>query len=395
MALDIAALRADTPGTGHVTHLNNAGAALPPQPVIDAVRSYLDEEVLYGGYETAERRHDEIEGTYDVVARLIGARRREIAVVDNATRAWQQAFGALASSFEPGDRILTTTSEYAANYIAYLQAVRRIGIAIEVVPDTPEGVIDVSALADRLDDRVKLISLNHIPTHNGLVHPAAAVGEVASAAGIPYLLDACQSVGQLPIDVAELRCDFLVATSRKFLRGPRGMGFLYTAERSLEDLEPMMLDLHGARWLEGNAYEMRPDARRFEVWEQNTAAKVGFRAAIEYSLGVGLDESWERIQQLGARLRGLLGGVPGVEVHDRGSVRCGIVTFTVHGRSPSEVKAFLGTRDINVSMSTVWSSRYDMERTTPHGVVRASVHYYNTEDEVDRVVAAIADLPAP
>ena len=215
---------------------------------------------------------------------------------------------------------------------------------------------------------------------------------VAEAAGVPYLLDTCQSVGQIPIDVTELHCDFLVGTSRKYLRGPRGMGLLYVAERWFEHLEPVALDLFGARWLAGDRYQMRPDARRFELFEQNMAAKAGLRAAVEYAVDVGVESSWARVQTLGTALRTLLSAIAGVEVLDRGPVRCGIVTFTVRGHTPAEVKAALTAQRINVSTSTIWSARYDMARNAPDGVVRASVHYYNTDDELELLARAVASL---
>ena len=291
-----------------------------------------------------------------------------------------------------GDRILTTTSEYGANYIAYLQLAQRSGVVIDVVPDTATGEIDVTALAEMIDDRVGLISINHIPTNGGLVNPAAEVGRVANAAGIPYLLDACQSVGQLPVDVKEIGCDYLSATGRKFLRGPRGTGLLYIRREILEDLEPAVLDLWGATWVAPDRYEVRRDARRFELWEMNLAAKLGLRTAIDYSMAVGLGAIWVRVQSLGAGLRQRLRTIDGVTVHDVGAVQGAIVTFTVDGHSPDEVKAALRRAEINVSTVTPGSARLDMEGRGLAGLVRASVHYFNTEAELDACADVVARL---
>jgi len=263
---------------------------------------------------------------------------------------------------------------------------------IDVVADTPDGEIDVAAMAEMIDDRVKLISINHVPTNSGLVNPAAAVGRVARDAGVAYLLDACQSVGQMPIDVDEIGCDFLTATSRKFLRGPRGMGFLYVGERMLEKVEPVMLDLFGARWLPGGRYQTRPDARRFELWEQNLAAKVGLAAAVRYAMILGLDDIWNRVKMLADRLREQLDEIPDITVRDLGSERCGIVTFTVEGYEPESVRTDLRDRSINVSVATAWSARLDMDRRGLEGVVRASVHYYNTTAELDAFVGALLEI---
>ena len=267
MSIDVARARADTPGAEHVAHLNNAGAALPPAPVLDAVVEHLRREAEIGGYEAAAEREDRVEHTYDAVAALIGAQRDEIAIVENATRAWDMAFYSL--ELRAGDRILTTTAEYASNYIPMRQVADRTGAAVVVVPDDEHGQVDVGRLAAMLDERVKLVSLVHVPSQGGLVNPAAEVGALCRAAGVPLLLDACQSVGQMPVDVGEIGCDMLSATGRKFLRGPRGTGFLYVRRDLVERLEPPLLDLHAAEWQPDGSYRIRPDARRFENWECN------------------------------------------------------------------------------------------------------------------------------
>lgn len=388
--IDISAVRRDTPGCAEVTHLNNAGSSLPPAVVVETVRDYLEEEARVGGYELADHRAEDLASVYRSVAGVVGATEDEIALVDSATRAWDMAFYSLR--FQPGDRILTTTTEYAANFIAYLQVAERTGAHIEVVPDTAAGEIDVAALEAMIDDNTRLISINHVPTNSGLVNPAAAVGEVARRKGVTYLLDACQSVGQMPIDVDEIGCDLLSATSRKFLRGPRGVGFLYVRDTMIEDLDPVFLDLHAATWVAPDRYEVRLDAKRFETWEYSPALRLGLGAACDYATTVGLDAIWERVASLAAILRVALAALPGVIVHDKGTIKGGIVTFTVGGHPAPEVKAALSAERINVSTSTSASTRIDMEQRHLDEIVRASVHYFNTEDELDALIAVIARL---
>jgi len=386
--IDIPAVRAETPGAAFVTHFNNAGASLMPRPVLDTVTGYLEEETRLGGYETAAKRGEAIEAVYESLASLIGSSDSEIALADSATRAWDLAFTGMR--FSEGDRILTTTSEYASNVIAFLQVAERAGVAVEVIPDRPTGEIDVDALDAMIDDRVRLIAINHVPTNSGLVNPAADVGRVANDHRVPYLLDACQSVGQMPIDVEEIGCDLLSATSRKFLRGPRGAGFLYVSERMLDQLDPMVLDLHGARWEASDRYEMRPDARRFELWERSPALVLGMGRAASYAMEVGLEQIWERVLELGEMLRRGLSDVEGVIVRDIGSVQGAIVTFTVAGHEAETVREALHAQAINVSVTTPYSARFDAESRDLPNLVRASVHYFNTEDEIDRLVAAVA-----
>jgi cysteine desulfurase/selenocysteine lyase len=388
MTLDVERLRAETPGCAHVAHLNNAGSSLPPAAVVDAVVDHLRREAEIGGYEAYGEREYRVEHTYDALARLIGAQRDEIAVIENATRAWDMAF--YSFRFEPGDRILTGRAEYASNWIALRQVSRRTGAVVDVVPDDEHGQFDVDALETMLDERVKLVSLVHVPTQGGLVNPAEAVGAVTRAAGIPLLLDACQSVGQLPLDVGAIGCDILSATGRKFLRGPRGTGFLYVRRDLVEQLEPPFLDMHAAEWESGGGYRVRGDARRFENWETYVAGKIGLGVAVDYALEVGLESIWARDRELAARLRDSLASLPGVTVRDQGATQGAIVTFTVDGREARDVQRALAARRINVSIASAPSARLDLEERGIDEMIRSSVHYFNTEDELDRLVDAVA-----
>jgi len=397
MELDLKRARSETPGCQHVLHFNNAGAALMPQAVLDAVVGHLRLEAEIGGYEAASQAGDIIERVYEAAAQLLGCHSDEIAIVENATRAWGMAFYAI--SFQPGDRILTAMSEYASNYIAFLQVARRTGAVVEVIPNDEHGQLSVEALRAMLDERVRLIAITHVPTNGGLVNPAAEVGQIAREVGALYLLDACQSVGQMPIDVQAIGCDLLSATGRKYLRGPRGTGLLYVRREVLDQVEPPLLDLHAATWTSADSYQLRPDARRFENWETNTAGKIGLGVAIEYALGWGLEAIYRRVTALATDLRGRLAAMPAVTVQDQGIERCGIVTFTVAQRAAEAIHAVLAARRINVSTSLLTSTRLDMEARGLQSVVRASVHYYNDGDEVERFCAALEETimagPAP
>jgi cysteine desulfurase/selenocysteine lyase len=390
MTIDVRRARRETPGCENVLHFNNAGAALMPQPVLQATIGHLQLEALIGGYEAAAQAHEAVEHVYDAAATLLGCRCDEIAIVENATRAWDMAFYAVPLG--PGDRILTAVAEYASNYIAFLQVARKTGAVVETIPNDAAGQLSVEALHRAIDDRVKLIAITHVPTNGGLVNPAAAVGKIAREAGVMFLLDACQSVGQMPIDVEAIGCDMLSATGRKYLRGPRGTGLLYVRRGILERLEPPFLDLHAAQWVAPEIFEIRPDARRFENWETYYAGKIGLGVAIDYALQWGLEAIWARIRRLADDLRQRLSTVPGVTVRDQGVERCGIVAFTMAGREADEVQRRLSNVGINVSVSRITSTRLDMEARTLPDLVRASVHYYNTEAEIERFCATLAAI---
>ncbi len=385
---DLARARRETPGCENVLHFNNAGAALMPEPVLNAVVNHLQLEGAIGGYEAKDRESEAVEHVYASAARLINCDVGEIAFIENATRAWDMAFYAIP--FKPGDRILTANSEYISNYIAYLQVARRTGAVIEVIPDDEHGQTSVAALRKMLDSKVKLISITHVPTHGGLVNPAAEIGAVAREAGVLYLLDACQSVGQMPIDVNRIGCDILSTTGRKYLRGPRGTGFLYVRRKLIEQLEPPFLDMRAARWVARDRYEICADASRFENWEMFYAGKVGLGVAIDYALRWGVDVTWARIKRLSEQLRSQLLALGFVTIHDLGLERCGIVTFRVQGATSVEVQRKLAEEKINVTVSLEENSRLDLsERKIAH-LVRASVHYYNTEDEIVRFCDVVA-----
>ncbi len=285
--MDIDKLRGETRGTEHVIHLNNAGASLVAIPVRQAVREYQDYEELHGGYEAARHFRKELRATYTSTANFINANPEEIALMESATTAWGAVFYSLP--FSRGDIILTSSVEYASNYIPYLQAQKRYGVEILVVPNDKHGQVDVAALEALINLRVKLISITHIPTNSGLVNPIEEIGSVAEKHNILYLVDACQSLGQYPLDVEKIRCDFLSATGRKFLRGPRGSGFLFIKDKRISQIEPWLLDLHGATWTGPQQYQMQPDATRFETWESNPANQLGFKAAIEYANNLGVE----------------------------------------------------------------------------------------------------------
>ena len=293
---------------------------------------------------------------------------------------------------KPGDRILTCVSEYSSNYISYLQVAKKTGAEIVVVPDDKHGQIDLAALERAIDKHTRLVSISHVPTQGGLVQPAEAVGKIVNDAGVLYLLDACQSVGMMPIDVKKIGCDFLSATGRKYMRGPRGTGFLYARTRSTSQIEPIFLDNHAARWTGDREYTVLGDAKRFENWERYFAGVIGLKVAADQANELGMEAVWARLRQLADGLRARLAKLGGVTLTDLGMVKGAIVTFAVKDADHTALKMALREQGINVSVSTQFSSRLDLQGRGLRDVMRASVHVYNTEDELDRFAAALDSL---
>ena len=385
--------RRDTPAAvnGRV-HLNNAGAGLMPVQVHGMIEDHLNREMRLGGYEAADESAGRVERAYGELAGLLNVSARNVAVVENATVAFAQALSAY--DLGPGNVVLTTRNDYVSNQLMYLSLAERRGVEVVRAEDLPEGGVDpesVRELVARL--RPAVVALTWVPTNSGLAQPAAEVGAICGEADVPYLVDACQAVGQMPVDPTALNCDFLAGTSRKFLRGPRGLGFLYVSDRALEaGVRPLYIDMRGAEWVEENAYRLRDDARRFENWEFPYALVLGLGEAAWYARGVGLDVAEKRSRALADRLRELLRGMEGVRVLDRGTEQCAIVTAEIADHEPEAVVGGLREQGINASATHRSSALLDMDEKGVRGALRLSPHYYNTEEEVAAAVAAIAAL---
>ncbi len=385
---DVARLREATPGSLHRHHLNNAGSALPPKAVVDTMVDHLRREAEIGGYEAHAEAQDRLDATYASVGRLVGSDADSIALTTSATDSWLRGF--LSIPLAPGDRLLVAQTEYASNVLAVMAAARRIGATVEAVPDDGTGVLDVEALRRMLDDRVAVVAVTHAPSHNGLLNPAAEVGaairELAPQAW--YVLDACQSIGQVPVDAAATGADFVSATGRKFLRGPRGTGFLWASPRALQ-LEPFVIDLESATWTGEDSYEVVGGAHRYESWEKSYAAMLGLGVAADVALDLGLDVTAARIGWLADRIRASLAEIPGVVLRDRGTVRTGIVTFSVEDRDAADVVRRIKAAGVNVSFSPPSYALRDFRAHGVTGLVRVSPHVYTDDSDLDALVAAV------
>lgn len=386
--------RQDTPGCASRVHLNNAGSGLMPQSVLHTIVAHLDREANLGGYESADAAMDAVSEAYANVARLVGTQPRNIAIVENSTVAFFQALAAF--DFHPGDVIVTTRNDYISNQLAYLSLARRHGVEVRRAADLANGGADPESVRDLLlDPHVRVLAVTWVPTNSGLMQPVEALGEIAESAGVPYLIDACQVVGQIPVEVTKLRCDFLSATARKFLRGPRGLGFLYVSDRALKRGDfPLYIDMRGANWIAADSFELAPDARRFENWEFPYSLVLGLGEAARYAMSVGVERGGRRARELAAKLRSMLSGMPGFRVLDRGSELAAIVTVEIKGWHSSEVVTLLRKRGINTSATRREVAVIDMDEKLATSALRLSPHYYNTDGELAAAADALKSLPA-
>jgi selenocysteine lyase/cysteine desulfurase len=390
--LDLAQLRADTPGCANRIHLNNAGASLPPRPVSQAVADHLQLEAEIGGYEAADRRAAGIEDFYASVSRLLNTRSRNIAFAGSATDAYARALSALP--LRAGDTILTTENDYVSNQIAFLALQKKLGIRLLRARDQASGGVDLEDM-ERLirQHRPRLVAVTHVPTSSGLVQPVEPIGALCRQYECWYLVDACQSAGQIDLDVEKIGCDFLAATMRKFLRGPRGAGFLFASDRALEaGLEMLLPDMRSADWTAPDQYQIAPSARRFEYWEMPLALLLGSGAAVNYALALGLPAIEARVTELAGLTREGLSGLPDVQVLDRGERLCGIVTAHSPRWEPRSLQEKLHERGINCRNSTLGVARIDFSRKGVSWALRVSPHYYNTREEIGELIEALKSI---
>ena len=377
---EIQQFRAATAGTAKIIHFNNAGASFPPDVVLNTVIDYLKEEAVCGGYETEAKYQAALDGTYDLIAKLINANRDEIAIVESASVAWGLVFNGI--DFKEGDEIITSEMEYVTNLMGFLNMKKNHGVVFKVVPNDAAGSFSLTDLEKAISEKTKLIAVTHIPSTAGGMMPIAEIGKIARRHQVLYLVDACQSAGQVPLDVKAIGCDMLSVTGRKYLRAPRGTGFLFVRKEVQDKIKLILMDSFAAEWVSETDFKIRADARRFELYEKNRALTLGLGKAVEYAIHIGVDKIWQRIQHLAGLMRAQLAEIKGITVHDFGEEKCGIVTFSVQGAESIAIKAKLAEKGINVSLAKAISTPIYMRKNHLLSIVRASVHYYNTEEEI-------------
>ncbi len=386
----LADVREQTPGTNTTLHLDNCGSALMPAPVIGAIEAHLAQEIYHGGYVAQEQQSAALEGAYEAIAGLLGAQRHEMALTGSAVEAWAKAFYSVP--FERGDNIVTAFNEYCSNFVSFLQLRDRFGLEVRVAQADASGKLDVDHLESLVDERTKLIAIAMVPSSSGQVNPVADVGRIARAHDVLYLLDACQAVGQMRVNVAEIGCHMLTGTSRKFLRGPRGVGYLYVQSDAQKRLDPAFLSNQAAVWVAEDSYDLRKDAGVFEDWERSVINQLGFGAAVNYLQQLGPDICFERTQAIAAYLRDRLYGLPGVVGTCPADATAAIITFNKEGIQALDVKKRLAAEGINVQVANVIHTRLDLGARGIETTVRVSPHYYNTVEEVDRFLNAVEAL---
>lgn len=390
--MNIEQIRIDTPYCQDKLFVNSAGSSLQPTIVLAAVKSYLDKEAQLGGYMVADTHEAEIEIFYEAVATLIGTQSSNIAFAHDATDAYLKALSAIP--FQKGEVVITSQDDYSSNQIQFLSLQKRFGISIKRINTLANGDLDIAHFQELIAQKTpKLVAITHVPTNSGLIQQVEAIGEICYQKDILYLVDACQSVGQIVVDVQKIKCDFLSATGRKFLRGPRGTGFLYVSDRALaKGLSPLYIDGGGAVWTREQEYQVLPTARRFQTWEKPYALMMGLTTAIQYATTIGLANIEVYNQQLMQRLKHNLAAIPSVAVFDKGAKTCNLLTFRKGDKSASSIQKVLAEHSVFHGLSTKEWGVIDYGKKGVDWTIRLSPHYFNTLEEMDRLTEIIESI---
>jgi selenocysteine lyase/cysteine desulfurase len=388
IAVEAERARIAPPSAGSARHhLNAAGSALPTTTTLRAVIDHLELEGEIGGYEAGAVARERLEAVYSAAGELIGAPATDIALVESATVGWRRAVDAMRLG--SGDRVVATRTTYVSSALQLLE-LERTGVTVDVVADDADGRLDLAALEAALSEPAALLAATHVPTSSGRVEPAAAIGALANAAGVPYLLDATQSVGQLPVDVGEIGCDALVTTGRKFLRAPRGTGFLYVCDDLLDRLRPTCPDVRGALWSGEHEFQLADSARRFETWEAAHALRLGLGVALTEARETGVEAIAAHVSRLSALLRARLAEeVAGVRIADPPGSASGIVTFVIEGEDPQQTQERLARAGCDTVVVPASHGLWEMGPRGLPSIVRASFHVYNGEDDIDAMIGAL------
>ena len=384
--------RQETPACLEQIHLNNAGASLPPEMVLNTVTNYLNEEARRGGYELMADKQSAIQETYEWAGRVFNCSAENVAFVGSASDALYRALSAIP--FEKGDVILTTEDDYSSNQLAFLSLVSRMGLKLLRAPRIEAGGVDEEALCLLIrKHKPKCVCVTHMPTNHGLIQPLDEIGAECSRSGAYYIVDACQTFGQIPLDVQKYQCDFLCVTGRKWMRGPRGTGLLYVSDRVLkEELMPLYFDLMGVHWTAKDTYRLKEGAKRFEWFERSVGLQLGLGAAMRYYMEAGPDWIWSRLQELAVHTRKQLSLHTRLRIIDEGEHKGAIVSSGNPDMDLHKLKNTIKEAGINVGFGRRENALIDLKRKGHQWFLRISPHYYNTIEEIDQCISVLEKL---
>lgn len=422
-----------------IIHFNNAGSSPQPLSVLQTVTQHTLLESLLGGYLAAEQCQHQLSCVYSSIAKFIHAEDSlEIALVESATVAWTRIFYSMCDALMMGenksgetDVMLCSEAEYAANVVAMQKICNERDATLIVIPGE-NGVVNIDIFSQMLrgewwyyerngnnqdhrekkklnPERIRLVCITHIPTNSGIINPVIEIGEIIDEFNklhranqknpLYYLVDACQSVGQLDIDVTRMKCHALTATGRKYLRGPRGTGFLYVQKNIADKMIPSHVDHAAAPVIdvptgeENINFGFKEGALRFEFWEANIATQLGLGRAIDYAMNKDIKWIEKQCCMMGEELKRQLRLLNNdqrerVYIHNDDLsgkfCQCGIVTFHVQNYNANFIKQKMLDHRFTLSVVPPTSTPFDSAKSGlgNRELMRASLSYFNTKEEI-------------
>ncbi len=374
-----------------VLHFNHSGAGLPSPETVQVIVNHLRLEAERGPMEAGALASDASNMVYKTAAQLLGCSSQHVAFGTSHG----QLYGNLIASIPlaPGDKVLVSRQEWIGNVLCLQRSANLNGASLSLMASDDTSAVDPVALGKSLSPDVRIVALTWIGAGSALINPAAAIGAAIRQAGSSafFIIDASQVIGQVPINVAELGCDALIACGRKFLRGPRGTALAYISPRLASEIVPRNIDSLSSTLRDGNV-EVANSAQAFEFGEESVALKLGLGKAIEQALDLGVDHIRLALDQKAGALRQALAELPRVKLLDRGNNKGAAVTFAIDGLPCATAKQRLSEQGINIGMNGPGYTPYDMSMRGISELLRASVHLNTTDEDIALIVNAIRSI---
>jgi cysteine desulfurase/selenocysteine lyase len=394
MKSSVTKLRTDLPFLRDGVYLDSASVSPSPSFVLRKMEAYYRQFPFnygVGEFRKAKRCKLEVDKARNCISQLIGAQPEEIVFTKNATEAINLVARGLRLG--TGDEVIVSELEHQSNLIPWFSLEQEKGIRVRILKAGRQGFIDPASLQEALTERTKLVSITHVSNVLGTIQAVDKIGAILKDHRALFMVDGAQSVGRIPTDVASINCDFFVGCGRKAVMGPQGTGFLYGRRHLLDSLNPLMLGSRSGRVVGPSSYDLEPSPYRFEAGVINTSGFIGLGAACTYFQEVGMQTVQKRIQTLTSVLLDGLRKFQSIQLYGTNLVesQAGILSWNLEGWAPAQVARALDRMGVMVASGTQ-GSPLAMKALGKDGVVRTSVHYYNTYREILRFLKCVDSL---
>jgi cysteine desulfurase / selenocysteine lyase len=376
-------------------YLNNAGAGIMSTKTYEVIINYLKLEREIGAYHAAAKSKTLSDNFYINAAKLINANSpSEIAYMDSASRGWNMIV--YGTPLKKGDTILTLSSEFGTNLITLFNYAKLNDFKVCVIKCDINGSFLIEEIENKLKEGAKLIAISHAVAHGSIINPVEEIGKLAKKYGAYYIVDGCQTVGQIKVDVQSIQCDAYMTTGRKWLCGPRGTGFLYV--KSSSQMRTTQLDLASADLIFDDnlnliRIEVRNDAKQFELWEKSFANLLGLSSAIEECLESKIEVISVKIQELSNKLRFAASSNENIKLIGKTISLSGILGFYLDDYSKeSYVQNEFDKFDLRISTMSDWDCPMHFPKNGANKIFRLSPHFYTDNDTIEKACEIISKI---